>query len=236
MPDELKRWVEGTLGSPVVRYADQVGGFSPGCASRLVCADGKRAFVKAVGAGMNPDTPTLFRREVQALTLLGSHDLWADLLAVYDTGHAGGHWVGLLLEDVEGSHPDLHDDETMARLVREPADVLVHGDIRNDNLLQRPDGTVVFLDWGAAALGPDWLDPLLARLERVDSPRFDASLSDSPPLARAGDDTVTSWLVGMGVYLAHRAHTSEVVGLPTLGDFRRRESARYLAAAERRLA
>lgn len=321
MPAQVTEWVEHTLGSPVVQAEDQVGGFSPGCATRVRCADGTRAFVKAVGAELNPDTPTLFRREVLALTLLGSHPLWATLLASYDSGAAGGDWVALLLEDVEGTHPDLDDDATMERLLTdtdaigavlrervpqpprqdalvqtappappgdtpmyraglvdvttvftawadtfdmlgdlprgllphwvldhhstladavrrlalEPCNHLVHADIRNDNLLQRDDGSIVFLDWGAVGVGPDWLDPLLARLERVDTAWFDSSLTGSAALRVAGPEVVTSWLVGMGAHLAYRAHTSEVVNLPTLGDFRRRESARFLRAAARRL-
>ena len=31
---------------------------SPGCATRLVCEDGTRAFVKAVGTELNPKTPS----------------------------------------------------------------------------------------------------------------------------------------------------------------------------------
>jgi len=307
VPDRVRAWVERTLGSPVVSYADQVGGMSPGCATRLVCADGTRAFVKAVGAELNPHTPTLFRREATALGLLGRHPRWAGLQASYDLDG----WVALLLDDVEGTHPDLTDDATMARLTaatdelvavmqervapeavvahlgggqydggltdmravmsawadsiglldsvpdapvpawvragaagwRErvaelaarPMGHLVHWDIRIDNLLQRPDGELVFLDWGAAGRGPDWLDPLLARLERVDSPWFDGSLASSPALARAGDDTVDTWLVGMGTHLAVRSMTAVDVSLPTLNAFRRTESARFLGGAGRRL-
>ncbi len=307
MPEAVRAWVDDTLGSPVVEAVDQVGGMSPGCATRLRCADGTRAFVKAVTSTLNPDTPTLFRRETTALGLLGDHPLWADLLASYDDGDA----VALLLEDVEGRHPDLADDATMARLVdatdelgavmrervdvaevgplvgsvlmepgltdlqavfrvwltafddlaglpdapvprwvrdgaREwrdrmealaavPSDTLVHWDVRIDNLLQRPSGEIVFLDWGACGVGRAWLDPLLVRLERVDRPWFDASLATSPPLAALGDDAVTTWLVGLGTTLAVRAVTAVDVNLPTLADFRRAESARFLAAAARRL-
>ncbi|WP_148612802.1 phosphotransferase [Nocardioides rubriscoriae] len=308
VPAPLRAWVDDTLGSPVVRTAEQTGGMSPGCATRLVCADGTRAFVKAVGADLNPDSPTLHRREVVALGLLGSHPLWADLLASYDDGS----WVALLLEDVEGHHPDLTDDTTMARLLEAtdelvrvmhervpqpprppeadgnplyrpgltdlgavfrgwsagldhagevPGDLmprwvveraddlraglddlarvgtehLVHYDIRNDNLLVRPDGSLVFLDWGGCGIGPDWLDPMLARLERVHLPWFDDSLETSPALARAGDDLVTAALLGLGAFLAYRAHTAVDVNLPTLAAFRRRESARFLGAAARRL-
>jgi aminoglycoside phosphotransferase (APT) family kinase protein len=72
-------------------------------------------------------------------------------------------------------------------LAEEPMETVVHWDIRDDNLLQRPDGEIVFLDWGACGVGPDWLDPLLARLERVEHPWFDDSLRSSPALVRAGD-------------------------------------------------
>ena len=130
------------------------------------------------------------------------------------------------------------DTETWEPLVRGLADHdvrLVHWDIRNDNLLLRPTGELVFLDWGAAGIGPGWLDPLLARLERVEDPWFDAALASSPALMAAGDLAVDSWLVGFAVFLAWRAHTAVDVNLPTLNDFRISESRRMLVGAERRL-
>ena len=301
MPDHLQAWVADELGSPIVEAHDQVGGMSPGCATRLVCADGGRAFVKAVGLELNPRTPFLFRREITTLGLIGSHELWADLCASYDDGD----WVAVLLEDVEGTHPDLGDDATMDVLLREterlgqvlaervpdppapdpengglsdlrgmfhdwadavaraeaiPSELLpewirrdtgtweplvrgladhdvrlVHWDIRNDNLLERPTGELVFLDWGASGVGPDWLDPLLARLERVEDPWFDGALESSPALVAAGDLAIDAWLVGFAVFLAWRAHTAVDVNLPTLNDFRISESRRMLVGAERRL-
>jgi hypothetical protein len=304
VPASVRAWAEETLGSPVVGAVDQLGGMSPGCATRLECADGTRAFVKAVGAGLNPDTPGLFRREIAALRLIGQDPLWASLLAAYDDGT----WVAILLEDVPGRHPDLADDAEMdlllestdrlgaalaqvpvpteladhlgapgyvdtrdsfatwyaasAHLADLPGDLLpaalrpraeecralvagllgcrhdrlVHRDIRNDNLVLRPDGRLVFVDWGTAAVGPDWVDPLLARLERVDTPWFDASLAGSPALAAAGDDLVTGFLLGLGAALAWRSTQRLIdVGLPTLNEFRRTEARRFLAAAARRL-
>lgn len=302
VPAAARAWVDELLGSPVVSTAEQVGGMSPGNATRVVCADGTRAFVKGVGAELNPDSPTLYRREITVLNLLGRHELWAGLLGAYDEDG----WVVLVLEDVEGVHPDLADDPTMnqllagveqlpavleekvpvvpapdpsagglndlcvsfaawaavfpvldevpehlaprwlveraddlgarvAGLAERPFEHLVHWDIRNDNLLQRRDGTIVFVDWGQAAVGPDWADPLLARLERVEDPWFDGSLATSPALARAGDEVVTTWLAGFGAALAWRAHTAVDVNLPTLNDFRIAESRRFLGAAARRL-
>jgi hypothetical protein len=296
VPAGVRAWVEETLGSPVVSTAEQVGGMSPGCATRVTCADGTRAFVKAVGVELNPDTPGLFRREVGVLEHLGAHELWARLLASYDDGA----WVALLIEDVEGRHPDfthateleavLAGTDRLSEILRERdvpssvdlvdvafvlrrwaeslstlaeapsaapvpdwlradpygwADVLrehadrpmphvAHWDIRVDNLLRRPDGEIVFLDWGAAARGPAWADPILARLERVDDPWFDDSIGASPALAEAGDDVVTAFLAGFGAHLAVRSLVAVDVNLPTLNDFRIRESRRMLEAVARR--
>ncbi len=296
VPATVRDWVEQSLGSPVVEAAEQVGGMSPGCATRLTCADGTRAFVKAVGAALNPDTPGLFRREIGVLEHLGAHELWARLLASYDDGD----WVALLIEDVEGRHPDfadaseLHavldgtdrlsevlqgrdvpatvdlvdiaerfrmwahtldtlteapaeapvpawlrpDPEGWAEVLRDhaagPMPHVAHWDIRVDNLLRRPDGSIVFLDWGMAARGPAWADPLLARLERVDEPWFDASIASSPALAAVGDDVVSAFLAGFGAHLAVRSVVALDVNLPTLKEFRIRESRRMLGALARR--
>lgn len=296
VPARVRAWVEATLGSPVVATAEQVGGMSPGCATRLTCADGTRAFVKAVGAELNPDTPGLFRREVGVLTHLGTHDLWASLLAAYDDGA----WVALLVEDVEGRHPDFTDPgelravldgtellgevlqergdppsvalvevaetltrwadsldslpdaapevpvpawlradrrdwaEVLRREAARPVTHVLHWDIRVDNLLRRPTGEVVFVDWGVTARGPAWVDPLLARMERLDDPWFDGSLAGSPALAEAGDDVVTAFLAGFGAHLALRSVVAVDVNLPTINDFRISESRRMLGAVARR--
>ena len=85
-----------------------------------------------------------------------------------------------------------------------------------------------------AARGPAWVDPLLARLERVDEPWFDASLTSSPALVEAGDDVVTAFLAGFGAHLAVRSLVAVDLNLPTLNDFRITESRRMLGAVARR--
>lgn len=99
----MRRAVEAYLGSPVVEAASQPGGFSPGVAARLRLRDGRRAFLKAVRARWNPDTPTLHRTEATiAASLPGSvpapRFLWS-----YDDGEC----VALLFEDVEGRTPTI---------------------------------------------------------------------------------------------------------------------------------
>jgi hypothetical protein len=115
-----------------------------------------------------------------------------------------------------------------------PMPYVAHWDIRVDNLLRRPTGEVVFVDWGMAARGPAWVDPFLARLERVDDPWFDASIGASPSLSEAGDEVVTAFLAGFGAHLAVRSVVAVDVNLPTLNDFRIRESRRMLDAVARR--
>lgn len=296
VPARVRAWVEDVLADRVVEAHEQVGGMSPGCATRVVTAAGRRAFVKAVGPELNPMTPALFRTEATALQHLGSGPLWADLLAVLDEPDG---WVALVLQDVTGRHADLGSsseadrvlaatDELSAVLAgRGPSDALgcvadtvhrwsevwqhvppeggsvlpgwvtahaarfataharlvqaataeqlVHGDIRNDNLLVRDDGSVVFVDWGGCRLGPGWFDPLLVRLEWVEHPVFDELVDDCPPLAALGDEALTTLLVGLGTWLGWRSTVAVDVNLPTLNGFRIRESARLLEGARRRL-
>ncbi len=296
VPAGVRSWVDDVLGSPVVETLEQVGGMSPGCATRVLTASGTRAFVKAVGPELNPMTPDLFRHEARVLSHLGAHPLWAELLATYDEPDG---WVALVLEDVPARHVDTNDaaetaaalgatellvaelagravgldlDTSMEALTRWmevwsalpvlPDDVLprwvvdrsaqleelherllpaavgdcvVHGDLRNDNILLRDDGRVVFVDWGMSRRGPSWFDPLLMRLEWVEQPVFDELVVGSPELRELGDDLVTGFLAGVGAWLAYRSHVAEDLGLPTLNEFRKRESARLLEGVRRRL-
>jgi len=109
LPPHVHAWVDATLGSAVVRATTQAGGFSPGVAARLECADGARAFVKAVSAEVNAESVTLHRREAEVLRLLPDDLPVPRLLASYDENP----WLVLLIEDVDGAQPRLpwSDDE-----------------------------------------------------------------------------------------------------------------------------
>ncbi len=78
-----------------------LGGFSPGVASRLRCADGTRAFVKAADEGVNLQTADLHRREARVTAVLPASVGAPKLLSSYDEGG----WVVLLLEHVAGRPP-----------------------------------------------------------------------------------------------------------------------------------
>ena len=101
VPVGVKAWVGRVLGSSVTSATTQQGGFSPGVAARLVTTSGRRAFVKAVGSSLNPDTPRLFRNEIAVMQGLASLPYAPLLYDVYDDGD----WVALLLEDIDGYLP-----------------------------------------------------------------------------------------------------------------------------------
>ncbi len=101
VPDWLRAEVAGRLGGRIVSAVTQPGGFSPGAAVRLQLAGGRRAFVKAVGAELNPESPGIYRAEARFAAALPPDVPAPGFLGCVD---AGG-WVALLFEDVDGAMP-----------------------------------------------------------------------------------------------------------------------------------
>ena len=91
LPAAVRSGIGSALGSQVVSHAGRQGGFSPGVAAGLVLADGRKAFVKAVGGPVNPDTVALYRQEVEVQSWLPRGPWTPELLATYDDGE----WVAL---------------------------------------------------------------------------------------------------------------------------------------------
>lgn len=115
LPARVRAGIEQICGSPVVSARSQPGGFSPGVAARLQCADGSRWFVKAVSSTANPDSPAMHRREAQVLESLDAVIASGALPAPRLRGTLdAGPWTALVMDDVEGRHP---------RLPWEPADL-----------------------------------------------------------------------------------------------------------------
>ncbi|MER5430432.1 phosphotransferase [Streptomyces sp. NPDC002588] len=101
LPGAVRDGVADLLGAPVTHAATQPGGFSPGVAARLRTAAGHRAFVKAVSAETNPDSPGLHRAEARNAAALPPAVPAPRLLGTYDDGT----WVALVFEDVPGRQP-----------------------------------------------------------------------------------------------------------------------------------
>ena len=163
LPASVAASIEQIMGSPVVEARTQPGGFSPGVAARLRCADGTRWFVKAVAADANPDTPGIHRREAENLRALDQPAVAGDLpiarlRGVMDTDS----WVALILDDVDGRNPTTPwvPDE----LARVLAAVDALGDVLTPAPIAVPEFGEVFADeltgWRmlAEAGGDDRLD------------------------------------------------------------------------------
>src|SRR5579859_1327545 len=103
IPASVRAAVEARLGSQIVHITSYLTGFSPGVAARLLSADRRHVFVKAVGPKPNPDVPAIHRREARITSLLPPTVPAPRLLWTYDDSETG--WVVLVFEDIPGRHP-----------------------------------------------------------------------------------------------------------------------------------
>ena len=232
LPPVVRALVEERCGSPVVAAASQDGGFTPGFASVLTCADGSLHFVKAASTKAQKWCADAYREEAEKLGALPTTVPAPQLLWVHD-----GDWVLLATEYVEGraprrpwrraeldaaldaleniareltpvpdglrlhpfvddfgawpafwdhvraTRPDLPHLEEAAALAGAFAeaaagDAVVHTDVRDDNLILRPDGSAVLCDWNWPVSGAAWLDTLFLMIgPRGDGIDVDAVLA-----------------------------------------------------------
>jgi hypothetical protein len=101
LPGFVRAAIQEICGSAVIEARTQPGGFSPGVAARVVCADGTRHFVKAVSAEANPDSPGLHRQEGEVLAALDAVIVARRLPIPRLRGTVDRDpWVALVLEDV----------------------------------------------------------------------------------------------------------------------------------------
>jgi hypothetical protein len=106
VPQPVRGAIERVCGGPVIEARTQPGGFSPGVAARVRCADGTRCFVKAASAELNPDAPRLHRQEARVLAELDSLVAAGHLPVPRLWGTAElGPWFALIVDDVAGHQP-----------------------------------------------------------------------------------------------------------------------------------
>lgn len=232
LPPHIRAEVERRLGAPVTDAVSQTGGFTPGFASVLTCADGSRHFVKAASTIAQQVFADAYREEARKLEMLPDGVPAPRLLWIHDADD----WVVLGLEYVDGRPPlrpwvpaELAAASQMAitiaeRLTPAPAGIdravddfaawpalwdrvdhpraaecraladryaevvdgetLVHVDIRDDNLIVRPDGSVVACDWNWPVRGAAWLDSLFLLIgPRGDGLDVEAHIAAHPLLA-----------------------------------------------------
>ena len=108
VPAAVRAAIEDVCGAAVVRARTQPGGFSPGLAARVRCANGARYFVKAVSAQANPDTPGLHRQEARVLAALAPLITSRQLPIPRLHGTVDRPpWIALILQDIAGRQPRL---------------------------------------------------------------------------------------------------------------------------------
>ena len=73
VPAGLRAAAEERLGGAVTAARTQPGGYSPGAAARLELDTGRRAFAKAVGPELNPDSPGIYRAEARIAAALAGY-------------------------------------------------------------------------------------------------------------------------------------------------------------------
>ena len=304
LPAGFRAVIDAALGSPVATVSARSGGFSPGPAAVVTCADGGRAFVKAAGTPLNPDTPRLMRAEAAVtagmpaslpVPALRAHVEWTD---------GGDEWVALVFEAFDGESaplpwtppaaaavvdgltalaraatpcpvpgvPTLGERvdaplSAWAQLAADPpadldpwerenldwlgatparlasggwlaGDTLVHGDLRADNLLLGPGGSVAFVDWAWAVRGADWVDAVLFALDASAQGGVDPEwlVGRSPLVAAADPRQVTDLVVAMTGMWARSMRQPPPPGLPSLRSFQRRFHDSTLVWAMRRIA
>ncbi|HEU4912828.1 MAG TPA: aminoglycoside phosphotransferase family protein, partial [Actinomycetes bacterium] len=113
--------------------------------------------------------------------------------------------------------PEMLDHQARAREVTR-GDALVHWDARSDNILIRPDGEAVLLDWAWACRGVTWLDTLLLAVDFVvqggpDPDDFLRSAGATRDVPGVHLQSVVACMVGVW---SDRARRPAPPGLPTI--------------------
>ncbi|MEV0156132.1 aminoglycoside phosphotransferase family protein [Micromonospora sp. NPDC050686] len=125
-------------------------------------------------------------------------------------------------------------DRGLAALAGE---TLCHLDVRADNLLLTPDGTVTVVDWPWACRGPAWLDTLLTvvNVQVYGGHDPDALLAARRLTAAVDPADLTGALAGFTGFFLDGARQPPPPGIPTVRAFQRLQGDALLPWLARRL-
>jgi len=130
-------------------------------------------------------------------------------------------------DHLRASRPDLDRLEEAAALAARYRDVvggntLVHTDVRDDNVLIRPDGTAVLCDWNFPCVGADWMDSLLMLVgPRGDGLDVDAVIAARPLLRDVPAESVDIVLALVTGYFYRQAEEPVPPTSPHIRDHQR---------------
>lgn len=126
-------------------------------------------------------------------------------------------------------------DAAQSGLAALDGDSVLHTDLRADNLLLRTDGTVVFVDWPWACVGPAWLDVLglLVNVNLFGGHDMQALVGEY--LKGVPNYAVTGALAGLTGYFIDVARQPPPLGLPTVRTFQRQQGEASLAWLKQRM-
>ncbi|MCA2216798.1 phosphotransferase [Jidongwangia harbinensis] len=128
-----------------------------------------------------------------------------------------------------------HSDDLRAAAARGLAaigtgETLTHLDIRADNILIRPDGGIVVVDWPWGCIGPDWLDTVLLALNVI------VYGGDADPvLAGVDPGHAVDVIAGFAGAFTNAGRLPPPPGLPTLRAFQRLQADALLPWLRQRL-
>lgn len=113
-------------------------------------------------------------------------------------------------------------------------DRLVHTDVRADNLLVRPDGRMILIDWPWASLGPPWFDTLCLLINARLYGRTDVDALLAIHTA-ADPGRLTAVLAAVAGYFLDAARQPPPKGLPTVRAFQAAQGEAVLAWLRERI-
>ena len=165
-------------------------------------------------------TATALRKLAEALTPSPVADAPR---AVDHIGLDFAGWANIAAEPPDGLDPwavghlaQLQAAAARGRAALTTGDTLAHCDIRADNILVRPDGSVVFVDWPWGCIGPAWLDTVLLAINVV------VHGGDGDPLLAGIDpQAATDLIAGLAGFFLDTGRMPAPPGLPTVRAFQR---------------